>query len=67
MKRFILCLVAFAFVATFASAQSQRLGSLAEIEKGKADIFVTSIVGMSDNKNATRRSMSSSTACSRRT
>jgi len=50
MKRFLLCLVAFAFVATFASAQSQRLGSLAEIEKGKAPIFVTSIVGMSDNK-----------------
>ena len=50
MKRLTLCLVAFAFVATFASAQSQRLGSLAEIEKGKADIFVTSIVGMSDNK-----------------
>jgi|GEM_PF-5908585 len=50
MKRFILCLVAFAFVATFASAQSQRIGSLAEIEKGKADIFVTSIIGMSDNK-----------------
>ena len=51
MKRFLLCLVAFAFIATFASAQSQRLGSLAEIEMGKADIFVTSIVGMSDNKN----------------
>jgi len=50
MKRFLLSLVAFAFVATFASAQSQRLGSLAEIEKGKADLFVTSIVGMSDNK-----------------
>ena len=50
MKRFLLSLVAFALVATFASAQSQRLGSLAEIEKGKADLFVTSIVGMSDNK-----------------
>ena len=51
MKRFLLCLVEFALVLTFASAQSQRLGSLAEIEMGKADIFVTSIVGMTDNKN----------------
>jgi hypothetical protein len=50
MKRFILCLIAFAFVATFASAQAQRIGSLAEVEKANADFFVTSIVGMTDNK-----------------
>jgi len=50
MKRFILCLVAFAFVATFVSAQSQRIGSLAEVEKANADFFVMSIVGMTDNK-----------------
>jgi hypothetical protein len=49
MKRLALCLVAFAFVASFASAQSQRLGSLAEIEKSVADIFVTVNVGMIDN------------------
>jgi hypothetical protein len=49
MKRFILCLVAFVFVATFASAQSQRLGSLAEVEKDNAIPLGTAIVSMIDN------------------
>lgn len=50
MKRFILCLAVFAFIATFASAQSHRIGSLAEVEKANADFFAASIVGMTDNK-----------------
>jgi len=50
MKRFLLCLVAFAFVATFASAQSQRLGSLAEIEKARLQFSSRPSSGMSDNK-----------------
>lgn len=50
MKRFVLCFLALVLALSFASAQSQRLGSLAEIEKGKAALFVTSIVGMTDNK-----------------
>ena len=49
MKRLTLCLIAFAFVATFATAQSQRLGSLAEIEKSAPTSSSRSIVGMIDN------------------
>jgi hypothetical protein len=49
MKRFLLSLVAFAFVATFTSAQAQRIGSLAEVEKGNADFLVVGMIGMIDN------------------
>jgi hypothetical protein len=46
MKRFILCLVAFTFITTFTYAQAQRIGSLAEIEKGNADLFVANSLDM---------------------
>lgn len=49
MKRFILCLVAFAFTLSLASAQSQRIGSLAEVEKDNAIPLGTAIVSMIGN------------------
>ena len=49
MKRFILCLVAFAFVATAVFSQAKRIGTMAEIEKGNADFLVVGMIGMIDN------------------